>query len=96
MSAMKELILDEEALLRLINLCSPGGEYEHRYLFHLLKQIHQMGYCWRDEWKVTLCHGDHEPEISEVYAEYCDLLAQGKNVSFNKETGEIVNDDDSV
>ena len=58
--------------------------------------IHQMGYCWRDEWKVMLCHGDHEPEISEVYAEYCDLLAQGKNVSFNKETGEIVNDDDPV
>jgi hypothetical protein len=89
---MKEIILDEERLLELLSLTGPGGVIEHRYLYHLLKQLHLMGYTWRDEWKVTLCNGDHEPEISEVYAEYCDLLAENQSVSFNAETGEIKHD----
>ena len=37
---MKEILLDEERLLDLLNDAGPGGEIENRYLYHILKQLH--------------------------------------------------------
>ena len=85
---MKEILLDEERLLELLSDAGPGGQIENRYLYHILKQFHIMGASFRDEWKIVMFNGDHEGELSESYAEYCDLLLQNKEVSFDAEQGE--------
>jgi hypothetical protein len=85
---MKEILLDEQRLLELLSDAGPGGQIENRYLYHILKQLHMMGASFRDEWKIVMFNGDHDGELSEPYAEYCDLLLQNKKVSFDAEQGE--------
>ncbi len=85
---MKEILLDEERLLELLQDAGPGGEIENRYLYHILKLLHTMGATFRDEWKVIMFNGDHEGELSENYAEYLDLLLRNKTVTFDSESGE--------
>ncbi len=80
-----EFRLDEKMIDEAIDLVKEGGESEHRLLYHILTSLREMGYRWRSPYKVVLL-GDNEleAEYDEDYANYLDLKAQRKNITWEQ------------
>jgi hypothetical protein len=79
---MKSFEISEEDLQNCIDLVGPQGE-GLRMPYHILTQMLQMGQQHRYSWRVILHNGDHEPEVSETYADYLDRKACGEEVWFD-------------
>jgi len=91
MTTMKSFMLDEKQLEEIIEFAGPNGEMAHRFIYHVLCQLRSMGQQHRDDWKIILINGEHEGEVSDVYADYLDRKACGEAVWFNPEgEGEVL------
>ncbi len=80
-----EFRLNETMIDDAIDLVKEGGESEHRLLYHILTSVREMGYRWRSPYKVVLL-GDNEleAEYDEDYANYLDLKAQRRNITWKQ------------
>ena len=85
-----EFRMDEEMIESAIDLVKEGGEMEHRLIYHLLTSLRDMGYRWRSPYKIVLL-GDNEleAEYEKEYADYLDLKAQKKNITWEEYKKEI-------
>ena len=80
-----EFRLNEKMIDDAIDLVKEGGESEHRLLYHILTSVREMGYRWRSPYKVVLL-GDNEleAEYDEDYANYLDLKAQRRKITWEQ------------
>jgi len=80
-----EFRLNEKMIDDAIDLVKEGGVSEHRLLYHILTSVREMGYRWRSEYKVVLL-GDNEleAEYEKDYANYLDLKAQRRKITWEE------------
>lgn len=80
-----EFRIEETMIDEAIDLVKEGGEMEHRMLYHVLTSLREMGYRWRSPYKVVLLSDTElEAEYEEDYANYLDLKAQRKNITWEQ------------
>jgi len=80
-----EFRIEETMIDEAIDLVKEGGEMEHRMLYHVLTSLREMGYRWRSPYKVVLLSDTElEAEYEEDYADYLDLKAQRKNITWEQ------------
>jgi len=80
----KQVLIDENLLVRLVKETDVGGDFQHKSIHHFLKQLHTMGCSWRSLWKITLFSGDSEADLDPKYAKYLDDCACGIDADFNE------------
>ena len=80
-----EFRIEETMIDEAIDLVKEGGEMEHRMLYHILTSLREMGYRWRSPYKVVLLSDTElEAEYEDDYANYLDLKAQRKNITWEQ------------
>lgn len=80
-----EIRLDEILMAKALNMVDVGGEYENRLLYQIIKQVLEMGYRHRAEYRVVLFNEDSEADFDDDYAEYLDRKAQREDVAWGEE-----------
>ena len=80
-----EFRIEETMIDEAIDLVKEGGEMEHRMLYHVLTSLREMGYRWRSPYKVVLLSDTElEAEYEDDYANYLDMKAQRKNITWEQ------------
>ena len=80
-----EFRIEETMIDEAIDLVKEGGEMEHRMLYHVLTSLREMGYRWRSPYKVVLLSDTElEAEYDDIYADYLDMKAQRKNITWEQ------------
>ncbi len=80
-----EFRIEETMIDEAIDLVKEGAEMEHRMLYHILTSLREMGYRWRSPYKVVLLSDDEwEAEYEDDYANYLDMKAQRKNITWEQ------------
>jgi len=80
-----EFRIEETMIDEAIDLVKEDGEMEHRMLYHILTSIREMGYRWRSPYNVVLLSDNElEAEYEEDYANYLDLKAQRRKITWEQ------------
>ena len=80
-----EVRLDEILMAKALDMVDVEGECENRLLYQIIKQVLEMGYRHRAEYRVVLFNEDSEADFDDDYAAYLDRKAQREDVAWGEE-----------
>ena len=75
-----EMKLDEEQMNYFIDLTNPDGDFAHRGLNAILRDIMMLGYLHRHTHQITLHNEGVDAEYDEEYQEYLDKRASNMKI----------------